>query len=256
MVSTRSGNKQTHLEDFTENKAASKRPSKTKGATKQEAKSSTSEDRSSPSRKRKTPPADKKSPTKKSKTEVKTEDEQGSKSTKDEPIVINRAPVLHLWGACVTHFLYPKLEWSTCLSAGNAISSICAVTKGRAIGAIDPPEDTHQEKRKKKDEASELDELEVMHFKLKQKDGKSVFSGKSQGDDDAGLRKKYGERYEEVKGVFDKALASWKGSEDELSRAGFGMYEDFRPDVSKGQKGWGRKGALDLEIVRKTVAKE
>jgi hypothetical protein len=265
MVSTRSANKQTHLEDFKEDKPASKprakQPTKAKGATKQ-AKISTSEDGGmlspppSPSRKRKTPPADKKQPAKKAKSEVKTEDEH---DVEDDPVIINRAPVLHLWGACVTQFLYPKLEWSTCLSAGNAISAICAVAKGRAIGAIDEPEDTEGHRKKKEEQkkkASELDELEVMQFKLKQKDGKIVFSGKPQSNDDGGLRKKYGERYDEVKKAFDDALATWKGSEEELSKAGFGMYEDFRPNVSKGQKGWGRKGALDLDVVRKTITKE
>ena len=262
MVTTRSANKQTHLEDFTEDKASSSETSKKqapkKNAATKQSKISTSEQGGmlspppSPSRKRKTPPTEKKGETNK-KTKTEEPDEKA-----DDTIVINRAPVLHLWGACVTHFLYPTLEWSTCLSAGSAISTICAVAKGRAIGAIDEPEDTEERRKKKeqqKDDAAELDVLEVMQFKLNQKDGKILFSGKPQSSNDDGLRKKYGERYDDVQKTFDEALATWKGSEEELSKAAFGMYEDFRPNVSKGQKGWGRKGALDLGIVRKAVEK-
>src|ERR1700760_837001 len=53
-------------------------------------------------------------------------------------ILINRAPVLHLWAASVAQFRYPSLPWSTCLSAGAAVAAICAVSKGRAIGVMEP----------------------------------------------------------------------------------------------------------------------
>ena len=58
-----------------------------------------------------------------------------------------------------------------------------------------------------------------------------------------------------VKGVFKEALEGWKGEEGELNWKGFGLYESFRPDVSKGQKGWGRKGELDLGKIREVVGR-
>ena len=36
----------------------------------------------------------------------------------------------------------------------------------------------------------------------------------------------------------------------ELQRRGFRLYERFRPDVPKGESGWGVKGELDLKKVR------
>lgn len=259
MVSTRSANKQTHLEDFTKDeppkKSTKKQATKDNAATKQ-SKISTSKKGGmlspppSPGKKRKSPPTEKKSPKEKKARTKELEEESG------DTVIINRAPVLHLWGACVTQFLYPKLDWSTCLSAGSAISTICAVAKGRSIGTIDEPEDTEGRRKKKeeqREEAAEPDVLEVMQFKLNQKDGKIMFSGKPQSNNDDGLRKKFGEEYKHVKETFDESLAQWQGSEEELSKAAFGMYEDFRPNVTKGQKGWGRKGALDLDIVRKAV---
>lgn len=265
MVSTRSASKQTHLEDFTEDQAADKarpkkRATKPNAETKQ-SKISTSKGGGmlspppSPTKKRKSSPTENAETKKKPKNgETKPESDEGSNS-----VIINRAPVLHLWGACVTQFLFPNLEWSTCLSAGSAISTICAVAKGRSIGAIDEPEDTeerHKKKEVEKEKEGELEVLTVMQFKLNQKDGKVYFSGKPQNTSDEPLKKKYGDKYGDVKKTFDDALAKWKSNEEELSKVAFGMYEDFRPDVSKGRKGWGRKGLLDLDIVRKTVDRD
>jgi hypothetical protein len=156
--------------------------------------------------------------------------------------------------------LYPQLSWSTCVSAGSAIGTICAVAKGRSIGTVpekDPAKD--EKKRKVKKDAEDLDEVEVMHFRLKLKDGLAlVGSGDKKGKpgDETGLKKKFGEsEFERVKGAFDEVLKGWKGEEEELNAKGFGFYETFRPDVSKGQNGWGRKGELDLVKIRDVVGR-
>jgi hypothetical protein len=38
---------------------------------------------------------------------------------------------------------------------------------------------------------------------------------------------------------------------DELAQRGFGLYEQFRPQIPEGVQGWGAKGELDLELIRK-----
>lgn len=142
------------------------------------------------------------------------------------------------------------------------MSSICAIAKGRSIGTL-PEKDNSASKQEKRERAEkeqkDLDEIEIMHFKLKIKDGLAVVGGDEKGKpggEDA-LRKKFGgdELYSKVKDVFGTALESWKGEEEELNRRAFHMYERFRPDVRKGQKGWGRKGELSLDTVRDTVRK-
>lgn len=177
----------------------------------------------------------------------------------DETITINRAPVLELWGSCVAHSLYPKLEWSTCLSVGGAISTITAISKGRSIGTMEKPDpDKAQEKReKRREEQAELDEIEVMGFHLKLQDGAAMVGDKPKKAHEETLKKKYGdEQYEKVKSTFEESLKAWNGKEEELSSRAFGMYEDFRPNIPSGQKGWGRKGQLRLETVRSAVAGE
>lgn len=262
MVSTRSKTAQTHLEDFATKESVSKLKEK-----KQPASPTKAKPKANSSRKRKSRDADdtkEKSSPKRTKTSPKTSTEPKNESAANDdskPIIINRAPVLQLWAASVAHLTYLDLPWQTCLSAGSAVSSICAVAKGRSIGTVPEKDDSEakEEKREKaKKKQKNLDEVEVMHFKLKIVDGLAVVGsdskGKPGGED--GLRKKFGEgEYEKVRSAFKEALESWKGEEDELNKKAFHMYEEFRPDVSKGQKGWGRKGELDLDTIRSTVQK-
>ena len=37
---------------------------------------------------------------------------------------------------------------------------------------------------------------------------------------------------------------------DDLAENAFGLYQEFRPAVAPGQRGWGQKGELDLSLVR------
>ena len=181
-------------------------------------------------------------------------DESKSDESEDE-IMINRAPVLELWAATVTSFLYPEVSWETCLSAGSAISTLCAISKGRAIGTIDKKDPAAAEKKRQRSEGSHIDELEIMGFHLKLKDGHVLVGDKPKKANEQTFIKKFGEvPYEQVKQTFRDSLKSWSGQEDELNAQAFHHYEVFRPTVPKGQKGWGRKGNLDLQTVKDAVS--
>ena len=49
-----------------------------------------------------------------------------------------------------------------------------------------------------------------------------------------------------------QAMETLAGSVEpaELNRTGFRLYENFRPEVPPGSKGWGAKGALDRSRIR------
>jgi hypothetical protein len=180
-------------------------------------------------------------------------DESESGESKDE-ILINRAPVLELWAATVTSFLYPDISWETSLSAGSAISTLCAISKGRAIGTIEK-KDPSTAKKKKSAKSDQLDELEVMGFHLKLKDGHVLVGDKPKKANEQTLIKKFGEEaYKQAKETFQTSLQSWSGQEGELNAQAFHHYEVFRPTVPKGQKGWGRKGILNLQTVKDAVS--
>ncbi|KAJ4364123.1 hypothetical protein N0V83_009578 [Neocucurbitaria cava] len=271
MVTTRSKTTQTHLEDYAATKSTSPK-SKHQPKT---AKVKASPPKANTSRKRKssettTPPTEEKKPTPKRTKSTAPAPAPASKNQAEEPedgseqedeedenvIIINRAPVLHLWSACVRHVLYPDLPWPTCLSAGAAISAICAVAKGRSIGTIpekekDVDSSSSKEKKKRQDAKEQKDDLEsidVMQFHLRLKDGLALVSSADKkgkpGNEDV-LRKKFGGEgegeYERVKGCFEEVLGKWEG-EEELGKRAFGLYEGFRPDVRAGQKGWGGRG--------------
>ena len=99
-----------------------------------------------------------------------------------------------------------------------------------------------------------------MHFKLKlDKDNLAmVGSGDKKGksSDDAGLKKKFGDQaYDKVKEAFEESLKSWKDDKDEVNKQGFHFYEEFRPEIIKGQKGWGRQGELNLSKIKSVVGR-
>ncbi|KAF2725713.1 hypothetical protein K431DRAFT_281078 [Polychaeton citri CBS 116435] len=173
-------------------------------------------------------------------------------------ITINRAPVLELWRAVVTRLLYPQAKWETRLSAGAAISTICAISKGRAVGAIGQPDPETAEKRKegrrKHPEIQDLDEIGVVGFDLRVRDGAALVSGKSKDANENALRKKFGDaEYDRAIKVFTDALRSWQSDREDLDAQAFGMYETFRPATKPGARGWGRKGELDLDKAKTTI---
>jgi hypothetical protein len=43
---------------------------------------------------------------------------------------------------------------------------------------------------------------------------------------------------------------------DELEQRGFGLYEQFRPQIPEGVSGWGAKGELDLGRIRKLAVEK
>lgn len=187
--------------------------------------------------------------------------EISTKSTDEleKPIIINRAPVLELWGACVAQFLHPDFSWNLCLSIGSSISTITAISKGRSIGTSAPLDeaknDASNDQNKKKEDG--LTTVKVMGFPMTIKDDSVVVKGKPKTTREVSLIRKYGsdDNYGKVKDTMSEALDGWKDKEDDLDAKAFHMYEKFRPDVAKGQKGWGRKGELHLSKVRDTIRK-
>ncbi|EXJ84846.1 hypothetical protein A1O3_05520 [Capronia epimyces CBS 606.96] len=192
-----------------------------------------------------------------------------------KPIIINRAPVLQLWAACVAQRLHPDLSWPTCLAIGSAISTLCAISKGRAIGTIEPadPADGEAKKRKEAQKARAHDkagadrevEIEVMGFRLLVDVANEtvLVQGKPRHGSEGPLQAKFGgdHDYTRVKDAMDHAVATWAGGDGdedakELNKTAFHMYEAFRPSVQSGQRGWGRKGELSIAKIKEAVERE
>jgi hypothetical protein len=62
------------------------------------------------------------------------------------------------------------------------------------------------------------------------------------------LERSFGDDLEAVKSAM-KALAA-KFKPEELKDACYGLYEQFRPSIPSGKRGWGTKGELELGLIR------
>jgi hypothetical protein len=281
-ATTRSKSKQTRLDDFADdNEGTTKKPGNSnirnakasKSSSKPSQKGDPTEDRetrgeedsakTSTLGKRKqpknvsssqTPPAKKRQ-----QKEISSSGDTTSASASEDikPIVINRAPVLQLWGASVAQFLHPNIPWSTCLGIGSQIAALCAISKGRSIGTIeqaDPDKKAEKDKKRRKTAESADEELKVMGFAMQVKNSEVVAQGKPKKANEALLKGKFGDGgYEAARSTMAEALKSWKGKETDLNKKAFAMYEHFRPSVQSGQRGWGRKGELKLENIHESV---
>ncbi len=167
-----------------------------------------------------------------------------------DTIVINRAPVLTLWASVVAERL--GYDHGAALTLGRALAGLNAQSKGRRLGIYQPSE----EKRKvpKRAKPGETAAVELM--------GRQVpVIGAEEGiraaEDGAAIHPNQVERY--LKGKFGDDLDRAREAMEALARsfkpevladAAFSLYEQFRPEIPSGARGWGAKGELDLDYIR------
>ncbi len=174
-------------------------------------------------------------------------------------IKINRAPVLTLWSVIVAERLGYNHEEA--LSLGKAVSGLNAQSKGRRLGIFDKPAEKAEEGQKKTKErqAGEVFMVEVV--------GRPVPAVQT----DHGLRATIGgeevnpkstERYLEQK--FGAELAEARAALEDLAQAyppkeleqrAYALYEQFRPEIPEGRRGWGASGDLNLEHIHEMAKK-
>jgi hypothetical protein len=166
-------------------------------------------------------------------------------------ILINRAPVLALWAAVVAE--RRGFNHDEALSLGKALAGLNAHSKGRRLGIFKP---TPKELKKVREgEGGEEFWVDLLGRGLPAVNtGQGVRAVvKSKPIEPDGV-----ERY--LEGKFGNALARVRKAmtelanafdPDELAQRGFGLYEQFRPQIPEGIGGWGAKGELDLGRIAK-----
>jgi hypothetical protein len=171
-------------------------------------------------------------------------------------VEVNRAPVLSLWAAVVAERLGYDREAS--LTIGRTLAGMNAQTKGRRLGIYHEKE--VDEARAEARRAAQVKFVDLMGREvptMRTREGIRAAVDGNPIDPESVERylvKKFGDHLDDVR-VELEALAR-SHSPEELAQEAFALYEKFRPAVPRGEKGWGAKGALDLEVIRKLAKRK
>lgn len=163
-------------------------------------------------------------------------------------IEVNRAPVLTLWAGVVAARL--GFDRDEALTLGRAVAGLNAYAKGVRLGLFTPSTSNKVKERKKALRRGETLRVDLL--------GRAVPATATP----AGIRALSKEqpivpesvtRY--LDGKFGEALSDVRAAMEHLAKSlpperlaveAFHLYEQFRPEVPPGLKGWGSKGTLDI----------
>ena len=166
-------------------------------------------------------------------------------------ILINRAPVLTLWAAVVAERL--GFNHDEALSLGKALAGLNAQSKGQRLGIFHPsPKELKKVRERERGEEFRIALLGRALPAVNTDQGvRAVVKSKpvDAGGVERYLEGKLGDALPEVRKAMTKLANALKP--DELAQRGFGLYEQFRPTIPDGVQGWGAKGELDLDRIRK-----
>ena len=169
-----------------------------------------------------------------------------------ETVTINRAPVLTLWGAVVAERL--GYDYDAALTMGKCLAGLNAQSKGRMLGIYGPPKQHEPGGPPKKVGLGEDFWIELCGRGLpcQQTDDGLRAVVKDKPIDPAAVEKylagKLGDDLERVRDAMVELAANCEP--EILAARAYGFYEQFRPDIPAGRKGWGAKGDLDLSLIR------
>jgi len=167
-------------------------------------------------------------------------------------MLVNRAPVLTLWAAIVAARLgYPR---ATALTLGKAVAGLNAQSKGRRLGNYEAPSPTPPGKKTRKP-APPAGEVVLLLGRavpvMKTPEGvRAAVKGNPErpASVEKYLAQKFGAALPEVEAAMRELAASVPPKR--LEETGFALYEQFRPEIPEGVRGWGAKGKLDLARIR------
>ena len=164
---------------------------------------------------------------------------------------INRAPVLTLWGAVVAERCGHSRD--TALTLGKVLAGLNAQKKGQALGLYHGGDAGAGGEPKR----SGLGEDCWIRLCGRPVPAKHTAAGLravtlDQPVDPAKvteyLQRSFGTALDEVRETMAELAESF--TPEELEEGAFGLYEAFRPQIARGQAGWGQKGELSLERIR------
>ena len=167
-------------------------------------------------------------------------------------VTINRAPVLTLWAAVIAERL--GYDYETALTLGKAVAGLNAQSKGRRLGIFEEPKGPQEEREQKAQQPGEQFTVSLLHRRVPviSTDQGVRATVKGQPIDPAGVRRylaqKFGHELADVQAAMEALAKAY--SPDQLAAQAYALYEQFRPDIPEGKKGWGAAGQLELDQIR------
>jgi len=171
-------------------------------------------------------------------------------------IQINRAPVLTLWAAVVAERL--GFNHDEALSLGKALAGLNAQSKGRRLGIFKPtPKEIKKARERERGEEFRVELLGRALPAVNTDEGVRAVV-KSQPIEpetvERYLESKFGDALTEARKAMTGLASAF--DPDDLAQQGFSLYEQFRPQIPEGVGGWGAKGELDLDRIRKLAVRK
>jgi len=168
-------------------------------------------------------------------------------------IKINRAPVLTLWATVVAGRL--GYDHEAALTLGKGVAGLNAQSKGRRLGIFEEAKAEKKEEREpRKRAAGEEYSVTVLGRPVPvvetEQGVRATIKGEAIKPDSVQryLENKFGDDLAEVQAAMQELAAAYDSTQ--LARQAYDLYEQFRPDIPEGKKGWGAAGDLDLDYIR------
>jgi hypothetical protein len=167
-------------------------------------------------------------------------------------IKINRAPVLTLWAAVVAERL--GYDHEAALTLGKGVAGLNAQSKGRRLGIFEEPKGPQEDREPKARQPGEQFVVSLLNRRVPVVSTEHGMRATVRGQpiDPAGVRRylaqKFGHELADVQAAMEVLAKAY--SLDQLAAQAYALYEQFRPDIPEGKKGWGAAGQLELDQIR------
>lgn len=165
---------------------------------------------------------------------------------------INRAPVLTLWGDIVAEHL--GYDRDAALTLGRAVAGLNAQSKGQRLHLFEKPaapSPAEVRRRERKPKQARVPLLGRSVPVVQRSEGlRAVAGGRpvKPAAVERYLEQKFGSALADARAAMDELASAYEP--EELARRAYDLYEQFRPDVPAGARGWGAKGTLNLDAIR------
>ena len=159
--------------------------------------------------------------------------------------------MLTLWGAVVAERL--GHDRAAALTLGKAVAGLNAQSKGRRLGLFEAPEPGARPRKAEPRTAPQSVPLlgRAISVSRTSKGIRAVVKGRA--EDPASVERYLGQKFGDALADVTAAMKALAKSlpPRRLEGEAFSLYEEFRPRIPEGVKGWGAKGVLDLARLRR-----